>query len=322
MTSYSELLQEWRRHNWRPIHESPILTDDGLLLGAATRLTTFERDHNGVRNLVIDGRKKHILSLLSVAYWRPISPDVLGYIRRAEDAYRRGEVVLANIHLALSGLPRLEDASQAACRLFMADRLLAQGLKPIDLLKGLDIDVTPLYLLKASSDDPKHPGWPAGTEGGLGGKFRPKDGDPSDLGLLVPVPIADFSGGFHGVVIDTWMKFFDEKGVPAVKAPAIRFVGPNNSVVGYPDMIADIPGEGLTVIEVKTGVNPTLTPNQAIYLPVIEVGAHIYSDDPRISQLGLTPGVPFPPIPVILLYAPGPGLPYQSERLPPLQFLP
>ena len=31
-------------------------------------------------------------------------------------------------------------------------------------------------LSKASPDDPKHPGWPAGTSGGLGGKFRPKDG--------------------------------------------------------------------------------------------------------------------------------------------------
>lgn len=30
-------------------------------------------------------------------------------------------------------------------------------------------------LLKASPDDPEHPGWPAGTPGGLGGKFRPKD---------------------------------------------------------------------------------------------------------------------------------------------------
>lgn len=29
-------------------------------------------------------------------------------------------------------------------------------------------------LLKASPDDSKHPGWPAGTPGGLGGKFRPK----------------------------------------------------------------------------------------------------------------------------------------------------
>lgn len=31
-------------------------------------------------------------------------------------------------------------------------------------------------LAKASADDPVHPGWPAGTPGGLGGKFRPKDG--------------------------------------------------------------------------------------------------------------------------------------------------
>jgi hypothetical protein len=28
---------------------------------------------------------------------------------------------------------------------------------------------------KASADDPEHPGWPAGTPGGRGGKFRPKD---------------------------------------------------------------------------------------------------------------------------------------------------
>lgn len=34
---------------------------------------------------------------------------------------------------------------------------------------------------KASPDDPKHPGWPAGTPGGRGGKFRPKDGSASAL---------------------------------------------------------------------------------------------------------------------------------------------
>ncbi len=30
-------------------------------------------------------------------------------------------------------------------------------------------------LFKASPDDPEHPGWPKGTEGGKGGQFRPKD---------------------------------------------------------------------------------------------------------------------------------------------------
>jgi hypothetical protein len=33
-----------------------------------------------------------------------------------------------------------------------------------------------LEFRKASPDDPKHPGWPAGTPEGQGGKFRPKDG--------------------------------------------------------------------------------------------------------------------------------------------------
>lgn len=36
-----------------------------------------------------------------------------------------------------------------------------------------------MAILKASQDDPKHPGWPAGTPDGRGGKFRPKDGDAS-----------------------------------------------------------------------------------------------------------------------------------------------
>jgi hypothetical protein len=34
-----------------------------------------------------------------------------------------------------------------------------------------------LALMKASADDAEHPGWPAGTPGGRGGKFRPKDGE-------------------------------------------------------------------------------------------------------------------------------------------------
>jgi hypothetical protein len=39
-----------------------------------------------------------------------------------------------------------------------------------------------LALLKASPDDPNHPGWPAGTPEGRGGQFRPKDGDAASEG--------------------------------------------------------------------------------------------------------------------------------------------
>jgi hypothetical protein len=45
------------------------------------------------------------------------------------------------------------------------------------LIKSTGEDLTPYRrrLLKASPDDQEHPGWPAGTPDGLGGKFRPKD---------------------------------------------------------------------------------------------------------------------------------------------------
>src|SRR5262249_50516682 len=79
---------------------------------------------------------------------------------------------------------------------------------------------------------------------------------------------------------------------------------------------------GLTVVEVKTGKEALLTPNQAIYFPVLMLGGHIYSTDPRISQLGLVPGVPFPPLPVVILHAPGPNLPYKAFELPLPQFEP
>jgi hypothetical protein len=51
------------------------------------------------------------------------------------------------------------------------------------LIKSADRKSAPQWreIRKASPNDPKHPGWPAGTPGGLGGKFRPKDGSAAAL---------------------------------------------------------------------------------------------------------------------------------------------
>jgi hypothetical protein len=56
--------------------------------------------------------------------------------------------------------------------------------------------------LKASPDDPEHPGWPAGTPDGRGGKFRPKDSDEGAPGaqlsgdvIRVCVLLPDISSG-------------------------------------------------------------------------------------------------------------------------------
>jgi len=171
-------------------------------------------------------------------------------------------------------------------------------------------------ILKADWDPAKHPrlGGPPNA-----GWFTPAGSQPDTS--LDPTPIADFSGGFHDVVVDLWVKYLNENGIPAIKAPAIRIIGPNNAVIGYPDIIMHWPGLPIEVIEVKTGSNPPLTPNQMAYLPALQIGGHIYSNDPRIQALGLQPGVPFPPMVVYVLFA-NPGEENELIELPPPVIIP
>ncbi len=49
-------------------------------------------------------------------------------------------------------------------------------LEAIRLLATQDAEAVKGAVLKASPDDPEHPGWPAGTPGGRGGEFRPTGG--------------------------------------------------------------------------------------------------------------------------------------------------
>jgi hypothetical protein len=66
-------------------------------------------------------------------------------------------------------------------------------------------EISKTALVKASPDDPEHPGWPAGTPGGIGGQFRPKDEDggepPHNAANIVeatshqPVQYAAIDGG-------------------------------------------------------------------------------------------------------------------------------
>lgn len=78
---------------------------------------------------------------------------------------------IATLHLRLPNLLRIDDGTRADER----RAALATALRWSDLLK-------------ASPDDPEHPGWPAGTPDGRGGKFRPKDGDASGLGEPPKLP--------------------------------------------------------------------------------------------------------------------------------------
>jgi len=78
---------------------------------------------------------------------------------------------IATLHLALPDLPRIDDGTRRhERRVALAKALRWSG------------------LLKADPDDPEHPGWPAGTPDGRGGKFRPKDDNGGGLGEPPKIP--------------------------------------------------------------------------------------------------------------------------------------
>jgi hypothetical protein len=160
----------------RPIEPVMTLTEQGLVLGAATVLVKARRNPEGLPGLAIAGSEERILALLALAYGEPVGPRVVGTIRRAAKYWSQGETGLASIALALSGPPPLEDEERASFRLFLADQLLADGLSPRQLMKACGLDTAPLDALKAGFN-PDEPRVPAGNPDGgqwAGGGTEPK----------------------------------------------------------------------------------------------------------------------------------------------------
>jgi len=242
---------------------------------------------------------------LSFCYGLPVDMATrAGGLTAVANALNDGALLraqIATLHLRLPDLLRIDDGTHRLERRATLARTLHAG-----------------GLLKEDWDPEKHPrlGVPPNA-----GWFAPtgQNGDPNSA--IAAIPVADFSGGFHDVVVDLWMKAFDDNGIPAVKAPAIRIIGPYEGVIGYPDIIIHRSEQPIEVIEVKTGINPAITPNQAAYIPMLQYGGHIYSTDTRIRQLGLEPGIPFPPVVVYILFA-NPGQPYDAIKLPPPTIIP
>jgi hypothetical protein len=128
-------------------------SDQGLLLGN-TALIERRDGRFVVRECSV------VESLLWRAYGQSFSVERimpgLATVATALNANDQGLARIAAVHL------RLPDLS---------DRSVRDGIAALDVLIKYARD----EVHKASPDDPKHPGWPAGTPGGRGGKFRPKN---------------------------------------------------------------------------------------------------------------------------------------------------
>jgi hypothetical protein len=134
-------------------------------------------------------KRSEIERLLSRAYGEDLTINRLlpglATVTAALNANDAGLARIAAVHLRIPDLPnqavrdRLEaedvviksvDRHSAARTL---DAVLLDPSGAADANESFPLD-PPSIIHKASPDDPKHPGWPAGTEGGRGGQFRPK----------------------------------------------------------------------------------------------------------------------------------------------------
>ena len=99
------------------------------------------------------------------------------------------------------------------------------------------------------------------------------------------------------------MALFKKQGFPAAKEVPVSLVG-SAGVFGRLDILAKLPMcIVVCALEMKTGIDPTFTENQRVYLPLLPLGGHLYSTDLRIQELGLLPGVPFPPMHVFIVWS-------------------
>jgi len=174
--------QIWRLSEYHQGNLGLACTEDGLFLG---RTPLIERQ--GARFAV--RTRTEIERLLSRAYEADLAVDRLlpglATVMTAMNAHDPGLARIAAVHLRIPDLPdqaareRLE-AEDTLIKLIdrhSAPRALNAPLNPdsaADDSESLLLD-TMERIHKANPDDPKHPGWPAGTEGGRGGQFRPKD---------------------------------------------------------------------------------------------------------------------------------------------------
>jgi hypothetical protein len=164
----------WRLSESGPENLGLACTDDGLLLG---RTPLIERRDGRfvVRKL------REIDRLFRRAYQHPDKAERLmpglAIVAHALNTDDSCMARIAAVHLKIPDLPN----AAARERMEAEDHLInAAGVKLEQPTQAID---------KASPDDPKHPGWPAGTPGGRGGKFRPKDGSGFDVSLEVKMRI-------------------------------------------------------------------------------------------------------------------------------------
>jgi cell wall-associated NlpC family hydrolase len=152
---------------YRETHRTLTFTKRGLEIGNGTVVVKYSRDDWKRRILWIDGQEERILALLSVAWDQPMPDGIIEHFHSASRAFSKGELSLAHIHLAYTGLQPLEADEETLRLLFMAEGFLRAGVPGNEIRKAWGLGWSNFHKF-----NPNH--YPAGDS--RGGQFAPKDG--------------------------------------------------------------------------------------------------------------------------------------------------
>jgi hypothetical protein len=108
-----------------------------------------------------------------------------------------------------------------------------------------------------------------------------------------------YQGGYHDEVVEKLARIARANGWKVVTE--VTLVGVDGSVARA-DILGFPPSGILTLVEVKTGLNPFNTLSQRRVYPLAMLGEHVYSPDPKIFEIGLVPGEMLPKMEVYTLY--------------------
>lgn len=116
---------------------------------------------------------------------------------------------------------------------------------------------------------------------------------------LPQIIVVAYNGRFHDQLVKDLASGMNSAGWQVVTEMPLCL---ENGTCARADIFGRNPAGQLTVLGVKTGLNPGFTPNQLAVYPHLSAGGLVVSPDLRISQFGFLPDTPLPSIVGGLLY--------------------
>ena len=188
---------------------------DALVVGRGTKLGTATRRLARGLNDQPAFDEPRAAALLAIATGLPTEPIQIAHLRAALRLHAQGEAAQAWMHVVLSHPKLTNPEHEAAWRVAEADRLMAGGMRPIELLKALGFSANPVGAVEQSYDPdqprvPKGNGRPSGQwtkeETGGGPTEQPSEPDshddtPPDGDTQTPVQVAGAS--------DDWSQYIN-----------------------------------------------------------------------------------------------------------------